>query len=180
MQTDDHTTPLQASLELAFQACATLSTIASASVIISIFLTEDLAKFKKRMFQQLIVMISVCDMIGSMGSAIGFQETGTVACNFQTVSSTVFYVGSWLWTLAMTYALYYLIRGGDIAFTMTQAQVVIWLVTLIPTLLPLTTSSYGTGEDDDHIRSWCYLSGPKKVGLYLKNSLVYIDDCLLN
>jgi Slime mold cyclic AMP receptor len=148
-------------LETAFQIAGIVSACCSLLVIITSLSIETSDKLRRKIFMQMIITISACDTIGSIGTALGFQSSGSIGCNFQTVSATMFYEGSWLWTLALTFLLYRLITTGKIAFHMYQCHLVIWPIALLSTLLPLTTNRYG--NIDDQTASWCYLSGNEET-----------------
>ena len=87
-----------ADLQRGFQVAAAVSACLSGLVVLPTFFFESAESLKKKIFLQIIMLVSACDFIGSVGSAIGFQVTGTVACTYQSISTTFFYSASWMWT----------------------------------------------------------------------------------
>lgn len=63
-----------------------------------------------------------------------------------------FAIASWFWTTVLSYSIFCVISKGRIWFKLWQARVLCWTLPLIITLLPLSTSNYGSGTPD---AQWC-------------------------
>ena len=70
-------------------------------------------------------------------------------CYFQGVFQQFFYPASWIWTTILSYLIYCLVMFGKIEMEELKMHMIGWGIPLLTTLLPLTTSTYKRGEDDD-------------------------------
>jgi len=100
---------------------------------------------------ELVVYISINDLISSLGVALGAVENGTVACNFQTFSTTAEPVAAGFWTVVIAYQLYYSIYYKKMIRNLLPFHFICWLWPAIVTLLPLSTNSYANPDDES---SW--------------------------
>lgn len=140
-------------LEWAFVVCSSFSSLMAFAVFITAYVFPVM---RKRLFMQIIICMSICDMIGSI-AASGFPAQSSMMCPAQSFLMSFFYKASWLWTTCLSYQLYSIVIRGKFGLTIWQMHAICWTVSLISTILPLTTNSYG--RDDDVQLSWCFLSG---------------------
>jgi Slime mold cyclic AMP receptor len=146
----------------AFQAAGIASVISSLAVIVTILSLDKWRVIRTKIIVRLILATSVCDFVGSIGSSLGLQYSGTSKCYFQAITSITFYPASWLYILALTFFLYQLILTGKAAFQLWQCHVPVWCITLVCAFLPLTTNGFGNTDTE---LGWCYLSGSPKTAV---------------
>lgn len=70
-------------------------------------------------------------------------------CYFQGVFQQFFYPASWIWTTILAYLIYCLVMFGKIEMEELKMHLFGWGIPFLTTLLPLTTSTYKRGSDDD-------------------------------
>lgn len=72
----------------------------AASVIITYFLFRDLWSLR---YMELVFYVSLNDMLGSIGIALGPAPSGSAACWFQGIFTNFNYLASVFWTTVITY-----------------------------------------------------------------------------
>lgn len=142
---------------LAFQVCSIFSAFASFLVVFSALIWETFASLKRKIIMQILILISLCDMFGSIGAGVGFQRNGSDLCYFQSSFTSFFWVASWFWQAAFSYQLYCIICYGALKLKMWQLHAIIWFLSFLSFLLPLSSTDLGSIDDEN--TTWCYLRG---------------------
>lgn len=96
-------------IELAFCISSFISTVFSSTVLLTAIVFPVM---RKRLFMQLIMFISISDVIAGSAAAIGFPLNHSAACYAQSFLVNMFYKSSWFWTVALTHQLYYIFMFG--------------------------------------------------------------------
>lgn len=152
-------------LENLFIWFSTISLVSSVSVLTSIAIFPTL---RKQLFAQLLFFISFCDAIASIFSATGFPAKGSTLCLLQSFFNLVFYKAVWMWTVCLSHHLYRVFMLGKKGLSWVKMHTICWSVSLISTVLPLSTNSYG--RDDDGSNGWCFI----KTGANIDITLMWI------
>lgn len=111
---------------------------------------------------KVITLISFCDLIAN-GSLLNGVPSDRSLCVTQGILQQFFYPASWLWTVILTYLLFSLVVHGKIFLEERKMHLIVWSICTIITVLPLTTSTYGTHADDDYF-CWIQPSGRRDTG----------------
>jgi hypothetical protein len=146
-------------IEVLFQVFSSLATLAAFLVLLTAITFPSMYK---RLFMKIVVMISLCDIMASAFSAVGFPSKSSPLCPVQAFFTIFGYKSSWLWTTALAYELYSVCLHGRFV-PMLYLHVICWSVGLISTLLPLSTNGYGRDNQDDGT-SWCFINGNTHSG----------------
>ena len=120
-------------------------------MIITVYLAYPSLRCKRHI--ELVFYVALNDLVASVGACFGFVESGW-QCSFQSFSTTYNYLVSMFWSVVISYQLYVIVGQGDFSKDLQFAHMICWILPLILTLIPLSTSSYGL-EDDNW--GWCYL-----------------------
>jgi len=100
----------------------------------------------------LILYMSMADLGMNFVSAFGFPATGSALCWIQGILATYFTITSWFWTTMLAFRVYSMIRYGKCNVKFWTMHAIAWGVPAFLTLIPLTTTNYGRGEDS---LEWC-------------------------
>ena len=125
-----------------------LRTIASVSFICSCSVLVTGLKFydqltHKKLFTKLLLMVSFCDAMGSIGSILGYPSSVT-ACSVQGGFIFFFYRASWIWATAISFSLYCQVTKGRLLLTFKSLNIIIWSLSFMLEFLPLIFGlSYG-------------------------------------
>lgn len=103
-------------------------------------------------FMPIILYMSLSDLGMNAVSAFGFPRNGTPLCWIQGILATYFTICSWFWTTMLSYRIYSKIRYGSCALRLSTMHLISWGVPLFLTLIPLTTTNYGSDADQTQ---WC-------------------------
>ena len=123
--------------------CGCLSCVGSLSILLTVSLFPSMLRKKK--FMVCLVMVSLCDFMGSFAVAFGFP-VGSL-CVFQGSMIYFWYRASYIWTCFMSLSLYSLIfYGTNQLLTNVQMHLICWSVNIMIELIPLSTTNYG-GDD---------------------------------
>lgn len=132
-----------------YVAISALSTAASSTVVLTGILFQNLMLSRYRPFSQIIFYISLCDMMGSAANCLGFPANGSTACTTQAFIFMYFFPASWLWTIMLVYQLRCVALTNKIWLSMKWLHIICWTLPIVPSILPLTTNSYG---QDDYVQ----------------------------
>ena len=110
-------------------------------------------RLQGKLFMRVITLISLCDLIAN-ASVLGGVSNQRDLCVLQAVVQQFFYPASWIWTAILTYLLYSLVMYGKISMLEWHMHAITWGFCTMFTVLPLTTSTYGSQANDD---SWCWI-----------------------
>lgn len=137
-----------------------------------------------RIFAQIASYIAVSDLIFTSGYAIGTNLPPGISCSYQGFVVTMFNLTSCFWATTAVHIIYIIVRNGAPKVITTNQEYIIsigyrehflcWILPLILTLLPLSTSSYDIPFDDDYINViWdtCYSVQYRDGVIYLLWSL---------
>ena len=141
--------------EVIFIIAAVISLICSLSVALTYMMF-----FHRRFFMQIILMISISDILASIGSSLGLPPDNSPLCPIQAFMVVVFYKSSWCWCSILTYQLYCVVVYTKVYLTWPVMHFIGWFIPLLTTLLPLTTNKFGRDDiEDEDIMGWCYYKG---------------------
>lgn len=92
---------------------------------------------------KLIMMVSFCDAMGSMGTMMGYpNDYGP--CVAQGAMIFFFYRASWLWTTSISFSLYCQVMYGRLLLTFTTISIIVWGISIILEILPIANGlTYG-------------------------------------
>jgi hypothetical protein len=130
----------------AFIIVSIISCSLSLLVIITFLIFHRL---RNKLFMKIITLISVCDFIANICQIDGVPSHRDL-CILQGLIQQFFYPASWLWTVILTYLLYSLVAHGKISLAEWKMHLIVWGICTAITVLPLTTSTYGTEDNDDY------------------------------
>ena len=123
-------------------AVALLSTISSLSVLLTGFMFHE-QMVRSKIYMKLILMMSFCDMIGSMSLLAGFPRE-MVGCSVQGFVYIFFYRASWIWCFILTLTLYYQLKLGVIKLKFKTMNYLVWTLNIVLQVLPvLGRDGYG-------------------------------------
>ena len=98
---------------------------------------------KKKLYMKLIMMMSLCDMFGSIGSVFGYPDDNS-ACLAQGALIFFFYRAAWFWATSISFSLYCQVTKGRLLLTFKTLSWIIWGLSVILELLPVANGlSYG-------------------------------------
>jgi hypothetical protein len=132
------------------QACAALSAAMSLAVMASILHKRLFGK----VFLKLIFYVSFCDFWTSFALMFGGTRSGSPACYTQGLVTNVFGLASFLWSAAIAYQVQLVVFEGRVQHDLRWSKAICWGLSLMASLLPLSTMSYG---NDDATPGWCFL-----------------------
>jgi hypothetical protein len=107
---------------------------------------------------KIITWISFSDLIANAAILNGVPSDRGL-CVLQALAGQFFFPASWIWTTILTYLLYCLVVHGKITMPECKMHVITWGLCFLITVLPLTTSTYGTYANDDDA---CYLHASQR------------------
>lgn len=136
------------------QICASLSCLASSSIILLFLCNSDLLKTT---FTKLIFYIAISDLFSSIGIALGFSYEGTIKCYLQGILTNIFPISGIFWTTVIAYLLAMSIFQRHIVTSLNyQVHAFCWGFPVIITFLPLITNDIG--PEDEGQQGWCFLN----------------------
>jgi hypothetical protein len=166
--------PFTSNIETAFIVSAIFSAF-SASCVLATFLLFPI--MRTRYFMDMIIAISICDLIAAAVSAFGFPDDSSPLCPIQSALNVYFFKASWCWSTMLAHQLYSIATKRKLGFSSNHRHLICWLVPLVTTLLPLTTNGYGRNDDSDPI-GWCYLKGnPVSLEAWFSISFALLMFC---
>jgi hypothetical protein len=128
---------------------------------------------------KIITLISVCDFIANASQVNGVPKNNHNLCVLQAIAQHFFYAASWLWSVILSHLLYSLVAHGKISLPEWKMHLIVWSICIAITVLPLTTSTYGTQDNDDF---WCWIqpSSRDTGGTTSSNIWEYVTlDCVV-
>lgn len=132
--------------------CAAVVSCVSSLIVITTILTFK--EMRRGNFMRIILYMSLSDFAMNLSSAIGFPPDGSIRCWMQGMLQIYFAVSSWLWTTVLAYRIYCIVKFGICYLKNWHSHIICWGIPLMLTLLPLTTSKYGTSSTNTQ---WCLL-----------------------
>lgn len=98
--------------------------------------------------------ISICSIFNSIGICIGLPRNGTIECYLQAFLTNAFPLSVIFWTTAIAYMVFCIIhKAQKIKVDSKPLWAATFVLPVVLTLLPLTTETYGSPEEDD----WCFV-----------------------
>ncbi len=124
------------------QITAIISFLCSSSVVITgILFYKQLTQ--KKLYMKLLMMVSFCDAMGSIGSMLGYPDNPD-ACAAQGGLIFMFYRASWMWATSISFSLYCQVIKGRLLLTFKSLSIIIWTLSIILEFAPLLVGmSYG-------------------------------------
>ena len=133
-------------LQNAMQVVGAFSAVFSSAVLLTAIVFKEM--FKKKIFFEIICLIALCDVIGSVFLAIGFPMEQYL-CFVQGFVISFFFRASWFFTLVMATQLYGLVIYGRPVLKRKVIHWGVWGVSCVLQLFLLSQNSYG--QDDELI-----------------------------
>jgi uncharacterized membrane protein YgcG len=134
-------------------------------MVIVLYLCYD--TISKKRYNQLIYYIAISDFFSAIGGLFGNSTNGTFPCYIQSFLTNYFPLTSIFWTVVISYLLFDILQKPHLQKKKIMkidywVHFLCWGFPLLLTLLPLTTTDYGTFDGED---GWCFLrprsSSPK-------------------
>lgn len=143
-------------IEYLFIFFSCISGMLSFSVLMTAFVFPQM---RSKVFMQIIIMLSLSDLIASVGSAFGFPPNSSLLCPTQSILTTYFYHASWFWSVALNYQLYSVVTTTRLGMSSGFMHAICWILSLLCTFLPLSAgATFGRDIDDTTgALGWCYL-----------------------
>eukprot|EP00483_Globobulimina_turgida_P009865 UN09884 len=151
-------------------AGSVLSMIGSLFIVINYFMLSSL---RNNFAFKLLLWVAITDLIDAVGSIVPVDENGTL-CILQSMTKQFGDNGSLAWVVAIAWTIYHLANAQQIPTkpelnrSLKKMHVVIWTITIITTILPLTTNSYGVAG------GWCWIKDETTVGTMWRYVLFYV------
>lgn len=143
---------------LAMSVCGSISAASCLLVIITILSSP---RIRKRNYNIVILYITICDFISSLGEAVGTSVDGSYKCYVQAIITNIFPLSSILWTMMIAFMIVSFLRpqnvkrvNVDVTISF-KAYIFCCGVPLVLTFLPLLTNVFGCNRDDV---CWCFLA----------------------
>lgn len=128
-----------------------ISSISSFLILFTcIFLFPELKKLR---YIELVLYVSINDFIASVAMSLGPSKDGSAACWFQGLSSNFNFISAVFWATVISYQVYLVVLHGTILKDLTLIHYICWGIPLLMTILPLSTDTYGTYDNDN----WCFI-----------------------
>jgi hypothetical protein len=165
-------------VESIFVAVSALSLLSSSAVGLTGILFSSM---RKRVFMQIILMISLSDIFLSAASCMGFPPNGSVECTIQAAIVSIFLKSTWFWTTMLCYQLYNVVMTGHINMSMFRMHLVVWTPTLLFGLLPLANATFGRSGANSSAEL-CFISSSNSIWLEVwatLNEIVLCASCNL-
>jgi len=147
-----------------------LSMVSCTLVLTTYVVFKDIRKLT---YMELIMYVTLNDLIASAGFAVGSNDNFTFQCIFQAFVTNFNYLSSLFWSTAIAYKVITVsTHKGSIIIKFNQqvwlsihqlpqsnysryTHAVCWGIPLVVTLLPLSTNMYGKSDDDN---AWCFIT----------------------
>jgi hypothetical protein len=156
------------------QIMGSLAVVATTYPIASYLLFPDLRRLR---YCELVFYVAINEFIASIGIALGEVPSDTVACNFQTFSTSAEIVSAGFWTTVISYQLYLAVYNNAVIQDLFPFHIFCWMFPVLVTLLPLSTSTYANPDDEgnynDQPHRLCFYSSGRYqllwdiIGFYL-------------
>lgn len=144
-------------LQLFMRLASSLSCIFCFIVILLYLLYENISK---KSYNKLIFYIALSDFFSAIGGLFGKSKNGTFNCIIQSILTNYFPLTSIFWTVVIAYLLFDILnkpnitRKKDTMIVEKWVHIICWGLPFLLTILPLTTTDYGTFDGED---GWCFL-----------------------
>jgi len=90
----------------------------------------------KKLYMKLIMMLSFCDAMGSLGTMMGYPNFPS-ACEAQGILIFFFFRASWMWSASISVSLYCQVVHGRLFVTFRTISLFIWGLSICLELLPV-------------------------------------------
>ena len=132
---------------MVFIGFSALSAACSASIVLTGLVFPSMMLSPMHPFSNMLFMIALCDMIGSIGCSLGFPLDGSTLCTTQAFLTWFFTPASWLWSSALVYQMHCTIVHKKLHLSMTHLHMIIWTLCCLIAFLPLIQVRYGQNDD---------------------------------
>lgn len=142
------------------EAMIITGSISSIMCCIGIFILLYSSLLRKQSYNQIILYITISDLITSIGVSFGLCKDRSILCWIQTILTGIGPLCSISWATILLIIVYQNLhksfyRNNHISI---QTHLVCWLFPIILTLLPLTTNRFGCVDEE---YCWCFLADRK-------------------
>jgi hypothetical protein len=134
------------SLGIVFTALSSISAAFAFAVVFTFIFFRAKMLVTTRPFCHMILMISICDMMGAIGFVIGFPHNGTYSCGAQGFLTLFFLSASWSWTCMLVYQMRCALIFKGAYFTFPFMNIVSLSFPFFYPLLTLITNDYGNDD----------------------------------
>jgi hypothetical protein len=137
-----------------------ISSISCLACLLVMWLYLFYESISKKSYNQLIYYIAISDFFSAVGGLFGISKNGTWNCFIQSFLTNYFPLTSIFWTVVISYLLYDILQKPHLSRKQhgiaveSWVHLLCWGLPLLLTLLPLTTTDYGTFDGED---GWCFL-----------------------
>eukprot|EP01083_Nonionella_stella_P275613 936184_1 len=149
---------------------ATLSLIGALFIITNYCLFSSL---RKNFAFKLILMIGISDLILAISNLMGAPDWGST-CYFQAILQQIGDISGILWVATVSWTINKLTQvtklptKQELNKLYRNMHIIIWIITLILTILPFTTKSYGVAG------GWCWIKGYENVDIMWRYLCFYV------
>jgi hypothetical protein len=166
-------------------ASTAYAAVVSIPLSVTVILTALLfpAMIYNKIFMEIIVLISICDIMGNWPYALGFltyPRNGTPLCSFEGFCNLFFYPASWTYTTMLTYLLKSLLMYGLKPLQLSRYVIhsLCLGLPLVLALVQLATNTYGVsvGSSGEEV---CSYGGNIAIGNAI-HAVIYDGFLLLN
>src|SRR4051812_11698704 len=106
------------------QIVSIISVISSGLVFLTFLFFKGM---RKKLFMQIITIISVSDLIGNISYTMTYRpNNGNWWCSLQGFCNMFFYPVSWMWTTMLMYFLYSLAVSGKLPLSRKFIHLICW------------------------------------------------------
>lgn len=162
------------------QIFAILSVLASSTVIAhGIFFPSNMFSSRKP-FSHIIYIISICDMISSIGNSFGYAEAGTFPCKLQGFLSMSFISASWFWTAMLVFQLRCFIVYKKLSLSILNMHMICWGFALLNAFGPLFIFNDANYGQDDEVSGTCFCNIYGGYNTYLWFYGVYYGSLMIS
>lgn len=130
-----------------------LSILTSLTSLFYLVLYVLFIELRKKLVYQILFRFQLSICLSSISTNFGINlENGSPLCWIQGIVSNIFTLNAVFWLVYLTYVLHNYILNTSIQNIRPKTEIVCWILPIIVTILPLTTSTYGNMDGE-----WCWV-----------------------
>jgi len=128
-------------------------------IVIAIYLRYN--EINRKIYNQMIFNIAVCDLIIAVGTFLGVPEDDSILCYIQSPMVNIGQVAQIFWVTVLAYYLYFILSNSTATLQTTEflvskrVYVLTYGLATFVSLIPLTTVPIGKMDG-----GWCYFKEP--------------------
>ena len=144
---------------------AAFSALCSGLVVITGLLFPKQIMSPSKPFSHIVFLISLCNLLSSIGASLGLPSDGTMRCRAQAFLLLFFYPASWIWTSLLVYQIRSLLVYRRLWLKPLQMHIICWTIVCLISFIPLSTNAYG---QDDALNQQipCNFQGNSEIAFY--------------